>query len=96
MAAICIILNRAAASGENERLFLDDKQGRKVEQTIREDHMVILVFLLFVVMFGTAGVFLSIEAKRRNDSNSRKPVASSRDATEMGQTVSDRIKDRAA
>jgi len=71
-------------------------KGGKFEESIEEDRMVILVFLLFVVMFGTAGIFISIEAKRRNDSNSRKAVASSRDATEMGQTVSDRIKDRAA
>ena len=50
--------------------------------------MITLVFLLFVAMFAVAGTFISLEAKRRNDSPTPRPTVMLSNPPRMGQTSS--------
>jgi hypothetical protein len=51
--------------------------------------MVTFIFLLFVAMFAVAGFFISLEAKRRNDSQAEGPMAPRSHAPKMGRASSD-------
>jgi hypothetical protein len=48
--------------------------------------MITLVFLLFATMFAVAGTFISLEAKRRNDSPTPRPTVMLSNAPGMRQT----------
>jgi len=50
--------------------------------------MITLVFLLFAGMFAVAGTFISLEAKRRNDSPTPRPTIMLSNSPRMGQTSS--------
>jgi hypothetical protein len=50
--------------------------------------MVIFVFLLFLVMFGLAGTFISIEAMKRTDGSGERDLQAPDDRA-MGQGASD-------
>jgi hypothetical protein len=58
--------------------------------------MITLVFLLFVAMFAVAGTFISLEAKRRNDSPMPRPTIMLSNSQRMGQTTGESEQDTEA
>jgi hypothetical protein len=72
-----------------------ENQGRKVKGKNKGDAVLLFVFLLFVVMFGVAGTFISIEQRRRND-NARTAVRLSNHARPLEEPVTDQTRERAA
>jgi hypothetical protein len=52
--------------------------------------MIPLVFLVVAAMFAVAGTFISLEAKRRNDSPSPRPMVIHRNTPNAIRTSSDR------
>lgn len=45
--------------------------------------MVTLIFLIFVAMFAVAGFYISLEAKRRSDGRTERPMAPTKTMPEV-------------
>jgi len=52
--------------------------------------MLTFVFLMFIGLFAIAGIFISIEAKKRNERESSSAVSPSDDKPAMGRAISSR------
>jgi len=50
--------------------------------------MVMFVFLMFVAMFTVAGFFISLEAKRRSDSQAERPATTTNHAPKIARAGS--------
>jgi hypothetical protein len=63
---------------------------RPSEFTYGEGSMITFVFLAFIGLFAIAGVFISIEAKKRKDGSVQRMTARGGDRPVMGRATSDK------